>query len=150
MRSMTLAQHTVCMPYAHGRRRDRGPKGRKEGKVARFVETYALGSVGQMSEKNYLETWNTWVKERKARGKEPWLNALADPIDVLNDQLECMASRCFVHNDQQFTVRGYLDAINFVHKMSARYELPTSHCIILAMGKGIDRVRGMSNKKARV
>ena len=61
-----------------------------------------------------------------------------------------MASRCFVHNNQQSTVRGYLAAINVIHKMFAGCELPTSHCMILAVGKGTDRVRGMSNKKAWV
>ena len=34
--------------------------------------------------------------------------------------------------------------------MFAGCELPTSHCIILAVGKRIDRAHDISNKKARV
>ena len=112
------------------------------------METLALGSVGQCTHKNYLAKWNTWLKERKTQGKGPWLNALDNPDEVLNDLLEFMASRCFVHNNQQSTVRGYLAAINLFHKMFAECELPTSHC--MAVGKEIARAHAVSNKKARV
>ena len=61
-----------------------------------------------------------------------------------------MTSRCFVHNNQQSTVRGYIAAINFFHEMLAGWELPLSHCMIIAMGTGIDRAHGMSTKKKRV
>ena len=87
------------MRYAHGRRRNRGPQERKEERgYARLVETLALGSVGQSTQKNYLEKWNTWIKEIKAQGYCPWLNALDGPDKVLNGLLEFIASRCFVHN----------------------------------------------------
>ena len=123
-------------------------KGGKKDEVARSVETLALGSVGQSTQKNYLAKWNTWVAERKAQSKGPWLYALDDPDSTLNDLLEFMASRCFVLNNQQSTVRGYLAAIIFFHKMFAGWELPTSHCAILAVGRGTDRAHGISNKKA--
>ena len=69
---------------------------------------------------------------------------------MLDDLLEFITSRCFVHNNQQSTVRDYLAAINFLHKMFAGCELPTSHCMILVVEKGLDRVHGVLNKKARV
>ena len=114
------------------------------------METFVLGSVGQITQKNNLAKWSTWVQERKAQGKGPWLNALDDPDEVLNDPLEILTSRCFVHNNQQSTVRGYLAAVNVVHNMFAGCELPTSHCTILAVRTGIYRAHGMSNKKVRV
>ena len=78
------------------------------------------------------------------------MHALDDPDAALNDLLEFMASRCFVHNNQQSTVRGYLAAMIFFYKMFAGWELPTSHCMTFAVGRGIDRAHGMSNKKAQV
>ena len=81
--------------------------------MARLVETLALGSVGQSTQKNYLAKWNTWVKERKAQGKGPWLRVLDDPDKALTELLEFISSRCFMHNIQQSTVRGYLAAIHF-------------------------------------
>ena len=48
-------------------------KGGKKEEVARLVETLALGSVGKSTQKNYLAKWNTWVKERKAQGKGPYI-----------------------------------------------------------------------------
>ena len=95
------------------------------------------------TQKNCLAKWNTWVKESQAQGKEPWLHTLADLKEVLSDLLRFMASRCFVHNHRRSTVRGYLAAINFFHKMFAGWELPMSHCMISAVGKGIDWAHGM-------
>ena len=64
--------------------------------------------------------------------------------------MEFIACRCYVHNNQQSTVRGYLAAIHFFHKMYAGWELTISHCMIVAVGKGIDRAHGMPQKKAQV
>ena len=61
-----------------------------------------------------------------------------------------MASRCFVHKNQSGTVRGYLAAIKHFHKMFAGWELPTSHCMIVAVGKGIDRAHGKSEARPKV
>ena len=78
------------------------------------------------------------------------LHALDDPDGVLNDLLEFKTFRCFVHNNHQSTVRGCLAAIIFFYKMFAGCELPTSHCMDLAVGRGIDRAHVMSKKKAQV
>ena len=51
---------------------------------------------------------------------------------------------------EQSTVKGYLAAIKFFDKMYAGWDLPTSHCMIVAAGKGIDRAHGLTQKKARV
>lgn len=59
------------------------------------MESLALGSVGESTQKNYLGKWNIWVKERRAQGKGPWLHTLADPDQVLSEVLEFMACRRF-------------------------------------------------------
>ena len=106
------------------------------------MESLALGSVGESTQKNYLKRGNTWVKETRAQGKSPRLHALADPDQVLSEVLEFMACRCFVYNNQRSTVRGYLAAMNYFHKMYAGWESPTSHCLIVAVGKGsIERTK---------
>jgi len=120
--------------------------GGKKDEVARFVETLAIGSVGKRALNTYLAKWNTWVKDRKTQGKGPWLRTLDDPREALTDLLECMASRCSVHDNQHSTVRGYLTAIIFSHKTFARRKLPKSHYVIVAVGKGIGRVHSMSKK----
>ena len=125
-------------------------KGGHKDEVARLVATLALGSVAKSTQKNYLAKWNTWVKERQAQGNEPWLHTLADPKEVLSDLLGFMASRCFVHNNRQYTVRGYLAAINFFDKTFEGWELPMSHRKIAAVGKEIDRAHSMPKKKSQV
>ena len=61
-----------------------------------------------------------------------------------------MACRCFHFINQHSTVRGYLAAIKFFHKLYLGWELTTSHYMIAAAGKGIDRSRGMSGRSAQV
>ena len=61
-----------------------------------------------------------------------------------------MACRLFSFYSQQSTVRGYLAAIKFFHKLYLRWELTTSLHMIAAAGKGIDRFRGMSGKNVQV
>ena len=78
------------------------------------------------------------------------MHALDDPDKALNALLEFMVSRCFIHKNQQSTVGRYLAAINFFHKMFAGWELPTSHCMIVAVGKGTDRAHGTAKKKKQV
>lgn len=72
------------------------------------METLALGSVGNITQKNYAGKWNVWVKERKAQGKGPWLHTLADPDQALVEVLEFMACRCFVHNNPAVHREGVL------------------------------------------
>ena len=76
----------------------------------------------------------------KNKGRGPWLNLL-DKSEVLTLLLEFMACRLFSFNNQQSTVRGYLAAIKFFHKLYLGWKLTTSHCMIAAAGKGINRFR---------
>ena len=52
----------------------------------------------------------------KKKGRGPWLNLL-DKSEVLTLFLEFMACRLFSFSNQQSTVRGYLAAIKFFHKL---------------------------------
>lgn len=130
-----------------------GTAGRTESddaEVARLIETLALGSVSVSTKKEYLSKWRTWVKERARRNLGPWLSE-EDGIDsAVTELTRFMASRCFVHKNQSGTVRGYLAAIKHFHKMFAGWELPTSHCMIVAVGKGIDRAHGKSDVRPKV
>ena len=67
-------------------------KGHKD-EIARLVETLRLGSVGTSTQKKYLAKRHTWIYERQAQGKEPWLHTLADQKEVLPDLLGSMTSR---------------------------------------------------------
>ena len=118
--------------------------------VALSVESLLVrASVRGSTHKLYLGKWNAWVEFMKKKGKGPWLNLL-DKSEVLTLLLEFMTCRLFSFNNQQSTVRGYLAAIKFFHKLYLGWELTTSHCMIAAAGKGIDRFRGMSGKNAQV
>ena len=56
------------------------------------METLALGSVGQSTQKNYLEKWNVRLAERKAQGKASWFQYnRSAPNQVLSELLEFMA-----------------------------------------------------------
>ena len=71
------------------------------------METLALASVGKSTQKLHLAKWNTWVSERAAQGQGPWSQHNPDsPNQALYELMEFMACRCFVHNNQQSTVRG--------------------------------------------
>lgn len=49
---------------------------------------------------------------------------------------------CFVYKNQSQAVKRYLAAIKYFHEMFAGWDLPTSHCMIVAVGKGIDKAHG--------
>ena len=50
------------------------------------METLALGSVGERTQKNCLRRWQVWVAERAAQGKQPWLQRDSDnPNLVLSE-----------------------------------------------------------------
>ena len=136
--------HSNLLPALVYRAASRSGSGSKE-EIARLVETLALASVGESTQRNYLGKWNIWVKERNTQGKGPWLHMLSNNDLFLAEVLEFMACRCFVHNNQQSTVRGYLAVINF-HKMHAGWELPTSHCMVVAVAKEIDKAHEMTTK----
>ena len=118
--------------------------------VALLVELLVRASVGGSTHKVYLgKKWNTWLEFMKKKGRGPWLNLL-DKSEVLTLLVEFMACRMFSLNNQQSTVRGYLAAIKFFHRLYLGWELTTSHCMIAAAEKGIDILRGMSGKNAQV
>ena len=106
-------------------------------------------SHGGSTHKVYLGKWNKWLVFIIKKGRGPWLNLL-DKSEVLTLLLEFMACRLFLFNNQQSTVRGYLAAIKFFHKLYLGWELTTSHCMIAVAGKEIDRLREMSGKNAQV
>lgn len=117
--------------------------------VAHLVESLVRASVAGGTHKGYAQKWKVWLDFMKEKGKGPWLH-VTDESETLSLLLEFMACRLFSFNNQQTTVRGYLAAIKFFHKLYWGWELSTSHCMIAAAGKGIDRIRGMSEKKAKV
>ena len=61
-----------------------------------------------------------------------------------------MASRSLVHQNLSGTARGYLAAMKQFHKMFAGWEFPTSHCVTVAVGKGIDRAHGKTEVRPKV
>jgi len=61
-----------------------------------------------------------------------------------------MALRCFTFKNQSQTVRGYLAAIKCFRKMFGGWDLPTSHRMVTAVGKGIDRAHGKSEVRPKV
>lgn len=116
--------------------------------VARLVEALVSASVGGSTHKVYAGKWKKWLEFMKRKDKGPWLH-LTDESEVINLLLEFMACRLFSFNNQQTTVRGYLAAIKFFHKLCLGWDLPTTHCTILAAAKGIDRIRASSGTKAQ-
>ena len=124
-------------------------RGGMSAEVALLVESLVRASVGGSTHKVYLGKWNKWLEFVKKKGRGPWLNLL-DKSGVLTLLLEFMACRLFSFNNQHSTVRGYLAAIKFFHKLYLGWELTTSHCMIAAAGKGIGRFREISGKNAQV
>lgn len=60
------------------------------------------------------------MAKRAAQGKRPWLQPnLDDPNGELTELMEVIKCRCFAYINQQSTVRGYLAAIKYFHKMYA-------------------------------
>ena len=117
--------------------------------VALLVQSLVRASVEGNTYKVYLGKWNTRLKFMKKRGRGRWLNLL-DKSEVLTLLLEFIACRLFSFNDQQSTVRGYLAAIKFFHKLYLGWEMTTSLCLIAPAGQAMDRFRGMSGKNAQV
>ena len=63
------------------------------------METLALGSVGESTQKNYAGKWNVGVKDRKGAGKGAVAAHFGFPDQLLGEGLKFMACRCFVHNN---------------------------------------------------
>ena len=88
--------------------------------MACLVTTLAWGSVWGNPPENPLGGVELRVKEMRLQGKGPWLHALGDSDEVLGILLDFMASRCFVHKNQQSTAGGYLAASTYFHKVCTR------------------------------
>ena len=117
--------------------------------VDRLVETLALASVGGSTQKVYWSKWQSWCRMRAIEGKSPWV-AEKDGVDAAVKSLtSSMALRCFAFKNQSQTIQGYLVAIELFNKMFAEWKLPPSHCMVLAVGKGIDRAHGNSDVRPR-
>ena len=118
--------------------------------MARLTDVLATGAIGDSTRKEYNGRFRTFATFRAARGKGPWLLEKDGVEEAVRELTTFMSYRCFVFKNQSQTVRGYLSAIKFFHKMYAGWELPTTHCMVLAVGKGIDRVQGKGDVKPRV
>ena len=118
--------------------------------MARLTDVLATGAIGDSTRKEYNGRFRTFATFRAARGKGPWLLEKDGVEEAVRELTTFMSYRCFVSKNQSQTVRGYLSAIKFFHKMYAGWELPTTHCMVIAVGKGIDRVQGKGDVKPRV
>lgn len=94
--------------------------------------------------------WNTWKEARAGAGSGPWLSESDGVESAVRELSVFIACRCFGHKNQSQTIRGYLSAIKYFHKMHAGWELPTSHFQILAMLKTIDRVHANTQTKPKI
>ena len=128
----------------------RDGQGKDEAEVARLTDVLATGAIGDSTRKEYSGRFRTFATFRAARGKGPLLLEKYGVEEAVRELTTFTSYRCFVFKNQSQTVRGYLSAIKFFHKMYAGWKLPTTHCMVLAVGKGIDRVQGKGDVKSRV
>lgn len=113
-----------------------------------MMDSLVAASVGNATRKVYDAKWKIWKSFMGEKGREPWLHSLNES-EVLSILLEFMACRVYVFNNQQTTIRGYFAAINFYHKLYQGRELPMSHCLLVAAGKGVDRIRAAGPQTPR-
>ena len=104
--------------------------GKDEAEVARLTDVFATGAIGDSTRKEYNGRFRTFATFRAARGKGPWLLEKDGVEEAVRELTTFMSYRCFVLKNQSQTVRGYLSAIKFFHKMYAGWELPTTHFIL--------------------
>ena len=117
-------------------------QGKDEAEVARLTGVLATGVTGDNIWKEYDGWVRTFANIRAARGKGLWWLEKDGVEEVVRKLTTFMSYRCLVRKNQSQTVRGYLWAITFSHKMFAGWEPPTIHCTVLAVEKGFDRVQG--------
>lgn len=129
-----------------GREGKEGTSGERD----RLVDTLLFGSLGEGTRKGYRSKWETWKEERAKGGLGPWLRKDDGDENAVRAMSEFIACRCFVHKNQSTTIRGYLSAIKYFHKLFADWELPTDHFQIKASLKTIDRAHANSQTKPRV
>ena len=98
------------------------------------------GKSGGLGAKHELhkETTHGWLL--KTDGMYAAIVSFREPIAV----------RCFAFKNQSTTIRGYLSAIKYYHKMFGGRELPVDHHMVVAAGKEIDGVRSRSDVRPNV
>lgn len=121
-----------------------------EGAINRLLGCLAWASVGKSTHKQHQSCWQAWKKARLESGKEPLLLGSKGAGDAVKALVEFMTMRCFVHRNQSQTVRGCMAAIKYFHNMYAEWDLPTTHFMVVAVGKGIDRAHAKSELKSMV
>ena len=114
------------------------------------MELLARASVGDSTQKAYGQKWRAWCYARAAQGKSPWLLRTDGEEVAVVALTEFMALRCFTFKNQSTTIRGYLSAIKYYHKMFGGWDLPTDHHMVVAVGKGVDRAHCRSDVKPKV
>lgn len=80
----------------------------------------------------------------------PWLQEEDGEENAVRELTVFMASRCLAYKNQSSTIRGYLAAIKYFHKLYVGWELPTSHFRIAAVGKAIDRAHAQVERTPMV
>ena len=115
----------------------------------RLVDVLVHGSLNASTKKEYGSKWATWTTERAKANLGPWLHE-ADGVDSAVRELTVfMASRCMSYKNQSQTVKGYLAAIKYFHKLYAGWELPTSHFRVAAVTKAIDRLHARADTRSQ-
>ena len=114
------------------------------------MEILARASAGDITQEVYGQKWRAWCYARAAQEKSPWLLKTDGAEAAAVALTEFMALRCFTFKNQSTTIRGYLSAITYYHKMLEGWELPTDHHMVVAVGKGIDRAHGRSDVRPKV
>ena len=81
------------------------------------MEILARASVGDSTQKVYGQKWRVWCYVRAAQEKSPWLLETDGTDAAIVALTEFMAFWCFTFKNQSTTIRSYLSAIKYYHKM---------------------------------
>lgn len=88
------------MRYVHELRSRRKNHGRNYSGIRTLGGNARAGFYRAEYSEGLLSEVEQIGKERKVQGKRFWLRAPDDPDESLNDLLEVLASRCFVHDKE--------------------------------------------------
>ena len=124
--------------------------GKEEAEVTRLTDVLATGAIGDSTRNEYTDSFRTFATFRAARGKGLWLLEKDGVEEAVRELTTFMSHRCFVCKNQSQTVGRYLSAMKLFHKTYAGWELLTTHCMALAVGKWVDRLQGKDDVKLRV
>ena len=115
-RALVMGHASLNPSHAYSTRmlsQDQGQLRRKQGRRGQIGQNARTWFGREEYSEKRLGKMNTWVKGRKAQGKAPSLHTADDLNEALTELLKFVTSRCFVHNNQQSTVRGYIAAIHY-------------------------------------